>query len=161
MSQSFTRTSEVEQNPGPSLLHPIVTPEPSAQILLGKKLTSSQKGTRSRLQDGFISSLLFLAPPPRFSASPSGAAHLERRLPPSVSQPRFKAQESSLEMCDITASPGQSRDGRDITEATPPFPLPPPLLHPSLCGQMMSSFQLPLGRSMERRASLRSRQEPS
>lgn len=60
---------------------------------------------------------------------------------------RFKAQESSLEMCDITAGPGQWRLGRAITQATPP-PLPPPrsaplhsaLLRLSLCGWMMSCF---------------------
>lgn len=42
----------------------------------------------------------------------------------SESQPQFKARESSLEMCDITAAPSQSCHGSDITEATP-LPSPP------------------------------------
>ncbi|KAK5870616.1 hypothetical protein PBY51_003549 [Eleginops maclovinus] len=36
--------------------------------------------------------------------------------------PGSKAQESSLEMCDITFAPSQSCNGSDITEATPPSP---------------------------------------
>lgn len=73
-------------------------------------------------------------PPLSFSLLPPLFLYFRRRnfLPVCLvlrpSARRFKARESSLEMCDITASPGQWRLGRAITQATPPPPPPLALL---------------------------------